>query len=179
MFAEIVSETEGVNLFGETGIPGDRGFLAELSDRLMARLLPQPSDEHDLARLVTRLYRTADAVERLATLAPALFGRLAAMFVPPEREETWRPLQAAFADGFRLLATRVEAQGLARKLRARSRPSSVTASPSTASPAPATAWPTTGWRDSPSWRSRRNGARLQGRFATKWRASRAAWRPRA
>lgn len=129
MFAEILSETEGVNLFGETGIPGDRGFLAELSDRLMARLLPRPTEEHDLTRLVTRLYRKGDAVERLASLSPALFGRLAALFVPPEREDAWRPLRAAFVDGFRLLATRVEAQGLSRKLRARSRPSSVAESP--------------------------------------------------
>src|SRR5690606_28830129 len=107
----------------------DRGFLAELSDRLMARLLPQPNEEHDLTRLVTRLYRKGDAVERLASLSPALFGRLAALFIPREREDAWRPLRAAFVDGFRLLATRVEAQGLSRKLRARSRPSSVAESP--------------------------------------------------
>ena len=37
-FAEILSETEGVNLFGETGIPSDRGFIAELTDRVMRRV---------------------------------------------------------------------------------------------------------------------------------------------
>src|SRR5689334_19250309 len=41
-FAEILSETEGVNLFGETGVPGDRGFVAELADRVMGRVLPEP-----------------------------------------------------------------------------------------------------------------------------------------
>jgi site-specific recombinase len=128
-FAEILTETEGVNLFGETGIPSDRGFVAELSDRLIVRLLPQPTDEHDLARLVTRLYATADSVERMSSLPAETFHRLAALLAPPERPETWAPLQAAFADGFRLLAVRIEAEGLSGKLRARSRRTSVTGSP--------------------------------------------------
>jgi site-specific recombinase len=128
-FAEILTETEGVNLFGETGIPSDRGFVAELSDRLIVRLLPQPTDEHDLARLVTRLYATADSVERMSSLPAEIFHRLAAFLAPPERPETWAPLQAAFADGFRLLAVRIEAEGLSGKLRARSHRTSVTASP--------------------------------------------------
>jgi len=129
MFAEILSETEGVNLFGETGIPSDRGFMGEFSDRVVTRVLPQPADEHDLSRVVTRLYGTGDAVERLESLPAESFSKMAALFAPLEREETWKPLQAAFADGFRLLAMRVEAQGLSRKLRARSYPSSVVASP--------------------------------------------------
>ncbi|HEX7811288.1 MAG TPA: hypothetical protein VF460_05225, partial [Burkholderiales bacterium] len=128
-FAEILTETEGVNLFGETGIPSDRGFLAELTDRLVAHLLPQPSDEHDLARLVTRLYATDDAVRRMRSLPPEAFHRLIGALAPVERPETWAPLQTAFSDGFRLLALRIEAQGLSGKLRARSRPASVTGSP--------------------------------------------------
>jgi site-specific recombinase len=128
-FAEILTETEGVNLFGETGIPSDRGFLAELSDRLIARLLPQPTDEHDLSRLVTRLYATTDSVERLGSLPADFFHRMAVLFAPLDRPETWAPLQMAFADGFRLLAVRVEAEGLSGKLRARSHPTPVTLSP--------------------------------------------------
>jgi site-specific recombinase len=128
-FADILSETEGVNLFGDTGIPGDRGFLAELVDRVMARLLPQPSDEHDLSRLIARLYGDDDAVERLGTLAPETFHRIVELLAPAERPEIWAPLKAAFIDGFRLLAVRVEAQGLSDKLRMRSRQTAVANSP--------------------------------------------------
>lgn len=128
-FAEILSETEGVNLFGDTGIPSDRGFLAELAERVMRRLLPQPSDEHDLSRLVARLYTGRDAVERLRTLALESFHRLVDPLAPPERPEMWAPLRTAFTDGFRLLAIRVEAQGLSAKLRSRSHPSTVANSP--------------------------------------------------
>jgi site-specific recombinase len=128
-FAEILAETEGVNLFGDTGIPSDRGFLAEFVARVMRRLLPQPSDEHDLSRLVARLYTGRDAVERLRTLAPGAFHRLVEALTPPERPEIWAPLRTAFSDGFRLLAIRVEAQGLSAKLRARSHPTTVANSP--------------------------------------------------
>ncbi len=128
-FAEILSETEGVNLFGDTGIPGDRGFLAEFGQRVMRRLLPQPSDEHDLSRLVARLYSGRDAVERFRTLAPEAFHRLVEPLTPPERAEMWAPLRRAFTDGFRLLAIRAEAQGLSAKLRARSHPTTVANSP--------------------------------------------------
>ena len=129
LFGEIVSETEGVSLFGETGIPNDRGFLAEFVDRLLGRLLPRPADVHDLSRLVTRLYRAGPAVERFTSMPPDFFHRLVELIAPPDRPEAWAPIALAFSDGFRLLALRVESQGLSKKLRARSRPCAVTASP--------------------------------------------------
>ena len=128
-FADILSETEGVNLFGESGIPGDRGFIAELTDRVMGRILPEPSDDHDLARLVSRLYASREHAERFRLLAPELFHRIAAALAPADRPEIWAPLNLSFADGFRLLAIRVEAQGLSSKLRARSHSASVAQSP--------------------------------------------------
>ena len=128
-FADILSETEGVNLFGETGIPGDRGFIAELTDRVMGRILPEPSDDHDLARLVSRLYASRADAESFRLVAPELFHRILGALAPVDRPETWAPLTTAFADGFRLLAIRVQAQGLSSKLRARSHPSSVAQSP--------------------------------------------------
>ena len=128
-FAEILSETEGVNLFGETGIPGDGGFIAELADRVMGRVLPEPNDDHDLARLVSRLYASREKAESFHLLAPELFRRIVGVLAPADRPEIWAPLKTAFADGFRLLAVRVQAQGLSSKLRARSHPASVAQSP--------------------------------------------------
>ena len=128
-FAEVLSESTGVNLFGDAGIPGDRGFLAELAERVMLRLLPQPSDEHDLSRLLSRLYSSRAAVERLRMLPPEALHRLVEPLSLPERPEMWAPLRAAFTDGFRLLATRIEARGLSTKLRARGHPATVANSP--------------------------------------------------
>ncbi|HEX9451562.1 MAG TPA: hypothetical protein VF934_09135 [Burkholderiales bacterium] len=128
-FADILSETEGVNLFGETGIPGDRGFISELADRVMGRILPEPNDDHDLARLVSRLYSSRANAESFRLMAPELFHRIVGAIAPADRPEIWAPLKTAFADGFRLLAIRVQAQGLSTKLRARSHPASVAQSP--------------------------------------------------
>ena len=117
--AEILSETEGVNLFGAAGVPSGRGFIAELGDRVVGRLLPAPRDEHDLAKLLTRLYRTKGTVERFARLPPEFFSRLADLLRPPGRPEIWSSMRRDFADGFRLLAARMQNEGLAPKLRAR------------------------------------------------------------
>ena len=77
----------------------------------------------------SRLYRTKTHAERFARLPPELFSRLADVLRPPGRSDIWSALRREFADGFRLLAARVQAEGLAPKLRARSRPARVSQSP--------------------------------------------------
>src|SRR5215813_4898141 len=63
--ATLLAETDATNLFGCTGIPGHRGFFAELGDRLAARLVPVPRNARDLAELAQRLYRSKTDVARL------------------------------------------------------------------------------------------------------------------
>ncbi|HTS52502.1 MAG TPA: hypothetical protein VMH26_04445 [Burkholderiales bacterium] len=127
--ADVLAETESVNLFGAVGIPSGRGFVAEFGDRLMNRILPQPPEEHDLAHLLNRLYRSKRHAERFARWPPELFSRLADLLRPPGRPDIWSALRRDFADGFRLLAARVQAEGLAPKLRARGLPGRVGQSP--------------------------------------------------
>ena len=127
--AQILAETDSVNLFGAAGVPSGRGFFAEFADRLMMRVLPQPPDEHDLARLLGRLYRTKRHAERFARWPPELFSRIADVLRPPGRADIWSPVRREFADGFRLLAARVQAEGLAPKLRSRSPHARVSQSP--------------------------------------------------
>ena len=127
--ATFLSETDATNLFGDTGIPSDRGFLAEAGDRLSARLVPAPRNDRDLSRAVRRLFRTETEVRRFQDRPLDIFHRIAGVFSGAVPAETWEPVRRAFADGFRLLATRVEAQGLSRKLRARATPGPVSDSP--------------------------------------------------
>ncbi len=128
-FAEVLREAEADNLFGAAGLPTGRGFLGEFGDRLLRRILPQPPDEHDLARLLFRLYRTRPQVERFARLPHGLFSRLAQALVSPEHDDAWNAMRAHFADGFRLLVARVQFEGLSQKMRSRSQPSPVSDSP--------------------------------------------------
>jgi len=127
--AEIVADAEGANLIGDAGLPSDRGFLAELADRLIERLLPRPRDDHDLASLLARLFRSRAHVAGLTRLPLGLFGRLLALLDPEDRPGIWTHFRNDFVDGLRLLGTRVRAQGLAERVRARSPRKRVAESP--------------------------------------------------
>lgn len=128
-FGHIVAETDAVSLFGEAGLPGDSGFLAELGNRVNRKLLPAPREDHDLGHLVQRSFRSTEEVDRFARLPAELFARIAAIFCPSERPELCAGFRPAFADGLRLLSARVQAQGLSPKLRERSHRGSVAESP--------------------------------------------------
>jgi site-specific recombinase len=125
----ILLEAHGVNLFAEAGIPGDRGFLNEFGDRLADRIVPAPRDDHDLARLVHRIYRSEWHVERVRGLDSALFDRLLRVLTPADRPQPWNSMRRDFAEGFQLLAAKVQAHGLTRDVRERSNRQTVSDSP--------------------------------------------------
>ncbi len=125
----MLGETEGAGVFGEAGLPTQRGFFSELGDRLMRRLLPVPRDGRDLARALGGLFPSDAEVERLRLLPPEIFHRVVTVVAPSDRPEIWQKIRLAFADGFRLLAARATAEGLFGKIRARSKTTGVAASP--------------------------------------------------
>lgn len=159
--AEIIIETEGENLFGDAGLPGERGFLPELTDRLLDKLLPAPLDEHDLSRLLGRVYRTREQAERLKRVPPEIFDAIVRLLTPEDQPGMWKAVRAALGDGFRLLATRVRAQGLTEKMRARSRRTPIASSPfyrlTDASEAVLAAWDSSGMVEAAvRWRTDRD-----------------------
>ena len=126
----ILAGTDATNLFGEAGLPSRRGFLNEFVERMFRELLPRPHDAHDLSTLLIRyLFKRPWEVERFARVLPEVFVRLVAVMMPADRPDMWKPVWISFADGFRLLAARVQAQGLVHELRVRSRPLPVSESP--------------------------------------------------
>jgi len=127
--AELVEGAGSVGLFGETGLPSDRGLGAELADRIWAHLLPRSRERADLEELVHGLYRTKLDVDRLAGIPTERFHRLVAALTPPGGPNPWAPLPKGFADGFRLVLARVAAQGLRREIRERCTPCRLTESP--------------------------------------------------
>ncbi len=125
----ILDETDAANLFGEVGIPSDRGFLSEFGDRLTAKLIPSPRDDHDLSHLVSRSFRRDRDLTLIRGLQPSTFQRAVDILFPSTEPEMAQALRSAMADGFRLLVAGVEGQGLSPKLRTRSGPRPVAASP--------------------------------------------------
>ncbi len=125
----ILAAGRGVDLFATAGIPTDRGFLAELGDRVMEHLLPEPRDDDDLAKLLRTLFHHPYEADRFLRLPEEVRRRAFRLLVPLDRPAAWNRLRADFTDAFRLLAARAQATGLAENLRERSRPGPVTESP--------------------------------------------------
>ncbi|HEX9180827.1 MAG TPA: hypothetical protein VF859_10565, partial [Burkholderiales bacterium] len=125
----VLAETHGINLFAEAGIPGDRGFFAEFGDRLIAKIFPVPRDDHDLGSLLRRIYRSEYHVERARRLDSGTFDRLLRLLFPQDHPELWQSVTTAFADGFRLLAAKVQAHGMMQDVRDRSGRVTVSDSP--------------------------------------------------
>jgi site-specific recombinase len=127
--AALLAATNGVSLFAESGLPSDRGLLAELSNRIFGILLPAPREYTELARLFVRMYPTRDEVEHFFSQPPENFDRVVALAAPDERAEQWRPVLESLIDAFCLLGARVQGLGLSEKLRVRSKPRPVQQSP--------------------------------------------------
>ena len=117
----VIAETEAVNLVGEAGLPCDRGFLVEIGKRVLNKLLPSIRNDRDLTHLFQRQYRSPVEVQWFSRIPPRLFARALQALTPLREPNHPHVLARAFADGFRLLAIRVQGQGLSEKLRARSR----------------------------------------------------------
>ena len=114
-----MSQCEARGLFGDFGMPSERGFLAEGSDRLLGHLLPRPRDDHDLADLLRRWLDNPRVAAHVQRLSPEVFAGLMEELCPSVAVADWKFLAQDFADGMRLLALRIAAQGLTRKLRQR------------------------------------------------------------
>ncbi len=127
--AALFADTEACSLLAETGIPSERGFLGEAADRVWARVLPEPRDTHDLRQFLRRCYRHRGHVARLRRWPPDLFHRLIEVIMPAADSQAWTGLRLAVTDAVHLLCGRVEGQGLAPKLRSRSRSVPVVESP--------------------------------------------------
>ena len=127
--AGILQETSSLALFAETGLPSDRGLVAEFSERFWRRVLPVPREDTDLSKLLVRLFRTHTEAERFATMPPEISQRLVNAFAPAGGSAHWQPIVHSLCEALCLLGVRVQALGLSEKLRARSSPSPLLESP--------------------------------------------------
>ncbi|HEU4734294.1 MAG TPA: hypothetical protein VFT22_40660 [Kofleriaceae bacterium] len=112
--AAVLASTHGVKLFGEIGLPNNRGLLAETTDRLARRFLPEPPAVHELWRLAGHIVRDLGDLDWLGPAADPLLNRLAAA-----GGDAWKPLRTAILDAIGLLTTRIAALGMGEALRTR------------------------------------------------------------
>lgn len=127
--AALFAGADACSLLAEAGMPSDRGFFAEATGRLWAKVLPEPHDASDLQQLCRRSYRTTEQVVRFQRWPVELFQRLVYAILPPTDATAWLALRQSTKDAIHLLCARVSSQGLTPKLRSRSRDGAVVDSP--------------------------------------------------
>lgn len=112
--AAVFAGTRGVKLFGEIGLPNDRGLWAETTDRLARRLLPEPPAQHELWMLANRIVRKPGDLEWVGPGADPLLARLAAV-----GGDAWAGLRSSLLDAIGLITTRIAAMGIGEAFRSR------------------------------------------------------------
>ncbi len=120
----VLSQTRGIKLFGEIGLPNDRGLWAETTDRLARRFLPEAPAPTELWMLAGHIIRKIDDLEWLGPAADPLLHRLADV-----GGDAWAPLRSTIMDAISLITTRIAALGMNEAFRARGEHTGVRESP--------------------------------------------------
>lgn len=108
-----------VPLFADAGLPANHGLFSELLRRLFARVLPSARAESDAGLLFTTVFTTPRAVERFASLDPAIYARLEKILWPEASLQAALHVKQDLRQSLRLLATRVGGRGVTAAVRAR------------------------------------------------------------
>ncbi len=120
----VLSQTRAIKLFGEIGMPNDRGLWAETTDRLARKLLPEAPAPHELSMLAARIIRSVSELDWVGDAADPLLHRLAAA-----GGDCWAPIRASIIDAISMLTTRIAALGMAEQFRTRTAVTGVRDSP--------------------------------------------------
>jgi len=120
----MLSQTYGIKLFGEIGLPNERGLWAETTDRLARRFLPEAPRPHELWMLAGHIIRSLDDLSWLGPSADPLLHRLAAA-----GGAAWTPLRHSILDAITLITARIAAIGTSEAFRSRAGVAGVRESP--------------------------------------------------
>ena len=120
----VLSQTQAVKLFGEIGLPNDRGLLAETTDRLARRFLPEAPRPHELWFLASHIVRKLDELTWLGPVADPLLHRLA-----DAGGDAWDPVRVQILDAISLISTRIAANGMNEAFRMRGSATGIRESP--------------------------------------------------
>lgn len=120
-FRSIVSDTQALDLFADTGLPNRMAFLQEAASRLSARLLPDSSNTRDLGDVFDRLFCSSHDRVWLESITPDLARELVQLIRAGETAEEagWNSLHADLEDAMVQIAGRIRVTGSLREVRRR------------------------------------------------------------
>jgi site-specific recombinase len=121
----ILRDTQALDLFCVTGLPSESGFVSEVIDRLMDKVLPRPPHERDLGEVFARLFSSEHDIRWLERLEGSVLSEIWKLFQYEESGDegrAWAELRVDIEDSLLFLTGQIRAFGLAPKLRVRMNP---------------------------------------------------------
>ena len=117
--AALLEDAHCVSLFADAGLPTDRGIFAEMSERVLRRVLPIPPEDEDLSRLLIRLFPSQQEADRFHSVPEELWEKTISALATSDANRVWGPVRNDMCDALRILAARVWALALSERLRVR------------------------------------------------------------
>jgi site-specific recombinase len=121
----ILRDTQALDLFCVTGLPSESGFVSEVLDRFMDKILPRPPHERDLGEVFSRLFSSEHDIKWLERLEGSVLSDIWKLFQYEESGEesrAWDDLRVDMEDSLLFLTGQIRAFALAPKLRVRMNP---------------------------------------------------------
>lgn len=115
LLRQIVRHISAVELFCETGMAKEYGFLGEFSDRLVQKFLPQSALDRDLTSLFIAMFPDDNDFLWIESIDAASFQKIVELFSFEEGEEEagWNRLVPNIEDSLAYLVIQCRAVGLA------------------------------------------------------------------
>jgi len=119
----ILRDSSALDLFCVTGLPSEAGFVSEVFDRSMEKVLPRPPHVNDLGEVFLRLFPSERDILWLERLDQQVLNDIWQLFRFDEEDENersvWKKVSVDMEDSLLFLTGQIRAFGLAPKLRAR------------------------------------------------------------
>lgn len=127
----ILSQSRAVELFCETGMNREYGFVGEMIDRILNRISLSYSDPSDLAGLFTKVFKSEDDANWIESIDPLLWNKVHELFLPTDRDSTVfrEQINDAISESLAILTARLCSIVSAPEMRKRMRVENIAESP--------------------------------------------------
>ncbi|WGL60874.1 site-specific recombinase [Pigmentibacter sp. JX0631] len=130
IFRSVIQETSSLQLFCDTGLPKEVGFLQEATDRFLNKLIPTPPDDKELSELFLKIFpRTEDAIW-VKNLTKETIVKIIELFeFQSTNENLWEKIHFEITEAICIIVSQIHAIGLSDGVRKRTNLTSVKESP--------------------------------------------------
>jgi len=114
LLSRTLMETSALPLFTYLGLSQEKGFAAELADRISQRILPRVPDSQDLGEIMAWVFNQEDDAVWILALSPELVDKIWGFITFDKREQIESQMERAMEEALSLLSLHLGSLGLSR-----------------------------------------------------------------